>query len=256
MGTHERQRAGLCLLMAAVLLLPAAAQTEVLNPHYSDSLCASCHVDEENPELLSYDQVTLCTGCHNDPFFSSAHHPLRAVPSGIAPPEDWPTLDNSLTCLTCHLPSCEEPEMAVRFLRGGPYEKNNLFCNRYHDPSLYQARDPHAESNRGAGEGCGFCHASRPVPGKDVLATVTFYGNPTVLCRRCHDKVSHPAGFMHTGTVRREEAALFDSNVGLFRGDTIICSTCHNPHVVESGNFKLRGNGVFEASACPGCHTL
>ena len=253
----------LLLVVGAVLLFPAAAgsetetetDAETLNPHYSNSLCTSCHVDAEKYELLSDDQVSFCTSCHGSSSFSKTHHPLRAVPAGISPPKDWPTLANSLTCFTCHLPCNEVNRGAVRFLRDGPYKKMNHFCDRCHDPALYKEKNPHEEASRAEGDGCDFCHDYRPVPGKDILATVSFCADPTVLCQRCHDKHTHPAGFMHTRRLSEEEKVLVDGSVSLYKGDTIICSTCHNPHVSESKGHKLR-TGVSEISMCPGCHTF
>lgn len=245
------------LTAAALLLAPGVirAGTDVpsvdVNPHYSDILCTACHIDEEDYELRSEDQVGFCNRCHGDGRHIGAHHPLRAVPESIEVPEDWPLLDNRLTCMTCHLPGHEEYRGIDRFLRDGPYVSIPVFCESCHRPDFRKMRNPHAEVNRG--EGCGFCHDTEPTPGVDTLQTVDFCADPVILCLRCHDSVGHPAGFVHLGRVDPSVRQQLRSGVKLFRGDTLVCSTCHNPHVLESQNHKLRGV-VSSTQACPGCH--
>jgi len=93
-----------------------------------------------------------------------------------------------------------------------------------------------------------------PKPGVDTLETVTFCSEPSVLCLRCHDVLPHPAGFDHTLTLDDALAKKL-SRIDLYQGKTIVCSTCHNPHIGQSADFKLR-DFALAYKACPGCHKL
>jgi len=227
---------------------PAAA---AVNPHYGEIVCTACHVDEEKYELHSEDSAELCNRCHGEGMIAGHHHPLRAVPQEIAVPKDWPLLKGRLTCLTCHLPSHPESIGQFMFLRGEKGSELQDFCFLCHSRSKVTSRNPHEESN--GGTGCGFCHDSEPIPGVDTIYTVTFCSDPTVLCLRCHDDVPHPADFDHSRRLEEDIARQIGSGLHLYEKNTIICSTCHNPHEFESQNHKLRGV-IQGVEACPGCH--
>lgn len=239
-----------CLLLFPFLADPSPAVAAV-NPHYGDIVCTACHVDEEEYELHSDDPSELCNRCHGEGRIVGHHHPLRAVPPEITVPEDWPLLNGRLTCLTCHVPSHDENIGIDMFLREDLGAESTAFCFVCHDREKITSRNPHMEINRGTG--CGLCHDTEPVPGKDTLATVTFCSDPTVLCLRCHSDVPHPAGFDHSRRLDDEIAEVIGKTINLYEKNTIVCSTCHNPHVFESQTLKLRGV-VIGGEACPGCH--
>lgn len=239
-----------CSFLAVALALFPPIAVAKANPHYGPIMCTACHVDEEDYELVEEDLDLLCNRCHGEGPLVGNHHPLRKVPEEIGVPEDWPTQDGALTCLTCHLPSHDEYVGAYMFLRSESKEKSLEFCLNCHARKSWEGRDPHKEVNEG--KGCGFCHDARPKLGVDTLATVTFCSEPSVLCLRCHDVLPHPAGFDHTQTLSEAQAGQL-SNISLYQGKTIVCSTCHNPHVGQSQEFKLR-DFALEFRACPGCH--
>lgn len=234
---------------------PALATPEpavvAVNPHYGGIVCTACHIDEEEYELHSEDSAELCNRCHGEGRIVGHHHPLRAVPPEIQVPEDWPLLNGRLTCLTCHLPSHEENIGRFMFLRGEKVSELQDFCFLCHSRRTVTDRNPHEEINRGAG--CGLCHDIEPVPGVDTLYSVTFCSDPTVLCLQCHDDVPHPAWFDHSRRLEEDLAQKIGKELPLYEKDTIICSTCHNPHVVDSQTHMLRGV-VRGGQACPGCH--
>jgi predicted CXXCH cytochrome family protein len=229
----------------------AAKGRATISPHYRKALCFACHTEGEGYPLVNEDPVALCNSCHGTGEVVGDIHPLRKVPDSITPPKGWPTREGFLTCMTCHLAGHPEHEGTWKFLRGGPYEDRNDFCRNCHDPMSYGDRNPHRDINRG--EGCEFCHAVRPVPGKDSIDTVKFIADPNILCLRCHAEDPHPAGIEHTITVDPERAETIDETFPVYRGTKIVCATCHNPHVEEVENHKLRGE-MSGMMVCAGCH--
>jgi hypothetical protein len=234
-----------------ILVFPPAPAAGKANPHYGPIVCTSCHVDEEDYELKSEDHNELCNSCHGEtsPPVSS-HHPLRMVTNAVAIPEDWPVSGDSLTCLTCHLPSHDENIGKYMFLRDYDEARPQDFCGRCH--RLWEMRDPHAEANEQ--KGCDLCHHGSPKPGEDTLKSVRFYAYPTVLCLRCHDVIPHPGGYDHTAAIDSNTAKLLSAKFPLLQDERISCSTCHNPHVVDS-SFKVR-QMTQTPLACPGCHSF
>lgn len=242
-----------CLYGFSLLLFLAAGSPAVaaVNPHYGEIVCTACHVDEEEYELHNEDPAVLCNGCHGEGRIVGHHHPLLAVPPEITVPEGWPLFGERLTCVTCHMPSCEKNLSEYMFLRGPKSVSLNEFCFLCHDREKVSKRNPHEEVNRGTG--CRFCHDKEPVPGVDTLETVTFFSDPTLLCLRCHSDTLHPANFNHSRRLEEDIAEQLSKELNLYEKNTIVCSTCHNPHVDESQTLKLRGV-VRGGEACPGCH--
>jgi len=221
------------------------------DPHYRRALCYACHLDGEGAPLRAAGSVELCNRCHGAEGVPAEAHPLRAVPASITPPEDWPLDGGRLVCLTCHTAGHPEDRGRWMFLRGGPYPDRNDFCANCHDPEANAGRNPHADIN--AGKGCEFCHAARPVPGKDNFDTVKLIADPNLLCLRCHSESAHPAGVEHTISLDPERAKKIPREVPLYRSSQIVCATCHNPHVAEDEGHKLRGEvGAF--AICSFCH--
>jgi hypothetical protein len=231
--------------------LDAVRDIVTLDPHYRKALCFACHLEGEDYPLRTEDPVELCNRCHGSGEITSDAHPLRKVPDSISPPADWPLKEGELTCLTCHLAGHPEHRDHAMFLRGGPYSNRNEFCTNCHDRSALKDRNPHLDINQG--KGCSFCHARRPVPGQDTIDTVKLIANPNILCLRCHEPSPHPGSFKHTATLEVERAATISKELPLYQSREIICATCHNPHVEEVENQKLRG-GVAGMMICGFCH--
>ena len=91
------------------------------------------------------------------------------------------------------------------------------------------------------------------MPGRDTIETVKFIADPNLLCLRCHETPPHPAGTEHTITVGAERAAGIPPVLPVYRGDKIVCATCHNPHVAEVEGHKLR-EGLGTMQICSFCH--
>ena len=231
--------------------LEAVRDKVTLNPHYRKAFCFACHSDEGGPALISEDGIALCNRCHGTGEIIGDIHPVRKVPESITPPADWPLRKGFLTCLTCHLAGHPEHRGEYKFLRGGTYADRNDFCANCHTPESSDGRNPHLDINEG--KGCEFCHAVRPVPGKDTIKTVKFVADPNILCLRCHEPPEHPAEFDHTMTIDEERAASIDETLPVYKGIKIVCATCHNPHIAEVEGHKLR-IGLTGMAICIGCH--
>jgi hypothetical protein len=121
-----------------------------------------------------------------------------------------------------------------------------------HDTAAFEARNPHQDINQG--KGCDFCHAERPDPERDTIDTVKLIADPNILCLRCHQPGAHPAAFEHTLNISKERSATFSEELPVYKGTKIVCATCHNPHIEEVENHKLRG-GLSGFMICTLCHT-
>jgi predicted CXXCH cytochrome family protein len=235
--------------------LDAARDAVVVSPHYrARALCSSCHVETGDRTALRLpDPVSLCNRCHGTGEIVGDIHPIRKVPDEIKPPAGWPLQKGFLTCLTCHTAGHREHAKDWKFLRGGPYGDRNDFCRNCHTPESFKGRNPHLDINEG--KGCEFCHAVRPVPGKDTIETVRFIADPNILCLRCHAESAHPANFEHTMVIEPARAAGIPKELPVYRGTKIVCATCHNPHIAEVENQKLRMD-VGGVMICAACHKI
>jgi hypothetical protein len=229
----------------------AARNIVTIDPHYRKALCFACHLEGDNYPLRSADPVELCNRCHGSGEITGNPHPLGRVADSFSPPADWPLKEGTLTCLTCHLAGHPEDQGRVMLLRGGPYPDSSAFCDNCHDRSALKGRNPHRGINQG--KGCSFCHSKRPVPGLDTIDTAGLIANPNTLCLRCHAPDPHPGYSRHTVTLEVKQAAAISKEVPLYRGREITCATCHNPHIEEVGNYKLRG-GISGTMICGICH--
>ena len=229
----------------------AVGEKVTISPHYREGLCFTCHAEGEKYPLRDEDINALCNRCHGSPEVVGDIHPLRKVPESISVPEGWPVTDGGLTCLTCHLAGHPGHRGVYKFLRGGPYKDRGEFCLNCHSPESYKDRNPHRDINQG--KGCEFCHAVRPVPGVDNARTVRFIADLNILCLRCHDATDHPAAVEHTISLNEDRAETIPDELPLFNSDSIVCATCHNPHIEEVEGHKLRGS-VEGMMICSLCH--
>ncbi len=231
--------------------LEAVRDVVTIDPHYRKGLCLTCHREEEGYPLRNDDFVELCNRCHGSGQIIGDIHPLRKVPETISVPEGWPLSGGKLTCMTCHLAGHPEHRGQANFLRGGPSDDRNDFCLNCHDRKQLENRNPHQDIN--AGKGCDFCHAERPIPGRDTIDTVRLIADPNILCLRCHEPPPHPSDFDHTLTIDAERAKTISNDLPVYNGTKIVCATCHNPHIDGVVGNKLRG-GVEGMMICMFCH--
>jgi hypothetical protein len=222
-----------------------------VKPHGRETLCGLCHIDREDYSLAGEEASTLCRRCHGTPKVVGESHPLREVPEGMTLPEGWPTLNGRLSCLTCHVVGHPEDGSPPKLLRGGPYESLRSHCALCHDPQETVEANPHAMVREL--KGCRTCHDALPVFGRDTARTVTFVASVTLVCLRCHEDRPHPAKVTHLGVVGTERAADIPDFLPLDRYDRVTCATCHNPHLPDSKNHKLR-DSTEDSAICGSCH--
>ncbi len=250
-----------------------AVRSARIRPHYQLSLCRSCH--KEKPKapkgspgaqplseipLLDPDPNKLCNRCHESGLSVSNAHPIVKVakkdgidyPSRI--PKDWPLYEGWLTCLTCHTAG-DSPIFDPKnksFVRGGPYSNRNDICWVCHRREEFAEINPHSDIN--SGEGCEFCHDSKPDMKKSIdIEKMKFKGDIVLLCIRCHDVNPHPGSANHTGPpnqdLMKEANITIPKEFPLDGKGRMTCATCHNPHA----GGERRGV-VVGMEICGGCH--
>jgi hypothetical protein len=237
------------LLNAA--FVSAAKESRVVRPHFRKAFCFSCHENMDDYALRSEDINELCNGCHASGEIRGNIHPLKKVPTGVTVPKGWPLADGALTCLTCHEQGHEDQKRLPKMVRGGPYEKSRDVCWRCHDRQNFKVSDIHGEINEG--KRCEFCHAVRPEPGKDTIKTVGFIADPNLPCVSCHDE-SHGHLSTHYGSPGKPPGGEVPPEMPLYKGQRMMCATCHNPHDRETSNHKLRVVASGPNDICIYCH--
>jgi len=229
----------------------AAADSVVVRPHFRRGLCFACHANTDDYALRNDDVNALCDRCHASGKILANIHPIRKVPPSIAVPKSWPLTDGSLTCLTCHDQGHDDQTRRPFMLHGGPYATPRAVCRNCHSTASLEASKIHVEVNEN--RSCEMCHSVRPTLGKDTIKTVTFIADPDLLCLRCHDQNASDGSVHHSGVMGRE---LDDGHVlnelPLYKG-RVICATCHNPHMLDNSNSRLRGT-IKSSELCIGCH--
>jgi hypothetical protein len=232
--------------------LDAVRTRDDVSPHYRRAFCFACHTPD-NRTLLSTDPVVLCDRCHGTGKIPGDPHPLVKPTDRVKVPAGWPLREGALSCFTCHRPGHPEDRAHYKFLRGGPYADRNGICFQCHDREEFARRNPHEDINQL--KGCTFCHAVRPIPGKDNSRTVKFLADIVLLCLRCHSDRPHPADVVHTMTLEPARAESIAKDLPLDHAGRITCATCHNPHIAETEEHKLRADGGA-MMLCGKCHTF
>jgi predicted CXXCH cytochrome family protein len=248
-----------------------ALQSPRVRPHFMKAFCEACHTvrpkfpkGDPNAQKLaeiplrSADMNELCNRCHESGLSKANAHPILKVAGKYVEriPKDWPLQDGGLTCMTCHTGG-DSPTLDPQnptFLRGAPYETRNTMCWTCHKQAEFRATNPHTDINKG--EGCTFCHSTKPNRDRSVdLEAMKFKGDIVLLCIRCHDATPHPANHDHTGVPDPE--IVEKNNIKIpkaFPRDRIgriTCATCHNPHA----GGEQRGVAVG-MEICSSCHNF
>jgi len=229
----------------------AANDSVFIRPHFRRGLCFTCHANTDDYALRDEDVNALCDRCHASGKIVANIHPLRKVPPTITVPKGWPLTNGSVTCLTCHDQGHEDQPKRRWMLHGGPYATPRAVCPNCHSTAKLEASKIHVEINEG--RSCEMCHKTRPQPGKDTIKTVTFIADPDLLCLRCHDQSASDGSVHHAGVLGRElDEGHVQDQLPLYKG-RVICATCHNPHMLDNSNSRLRGT-IKSTEFCIGCH--
>ena len=223
----------------------------VPNPHGNRFLCFACHPGKiregaEVPLGANRDVDKLCNGCHGLEGVSKSPHVVGVSSSSESTWRmdylGYPLQDGKLICTTCHdevshrKPDPENP----KFLRGGPYAVKDQFCYRCHLEDKDQLSNPHRQIDafgRLRMESCRFCHKNDPKPEKKNYApNFEMAGEEIGICANCHEDRPHPDKShnvkMDANKLAKKVAyeRLHQVVLPLGEGDTVKCSTCHNPH--------------------------
>lgn len=216
-----------------------------LNPHGGRIFCLVCHPDTPQPGsriVLRFpgNSLRLCQRCHG----GVEHHPLGVKSA----PSTWkmdfsnaPLENDAVVCISCHKPPECRGDLGrenPRFLRGGPYNTVEEFCQSCHEGKQFSSLNPHDQIDESGAiyqKKCLYCHVSVPSTsggGEGLRYTDTL----TALCVSCHPAAPHPS---QDHLVRMPSAML--SNLRKYEErrmvwlplddeDSVTCVTCHNPH--------------------------
>lgn len=264
---------------------PAVVVDEHTNIHFTGRFCGQCH--ERTPvkggaAYLKYDgdYQLLCGRCHHG--LSPGYcHPLETATSsdGALPlPADFPLQNGKFTCNTCHdmYRQCVKRLFDRYTLRGAPYPRKTDFCYRCHDMKKYRALNAHrqVQSNGTLDERlCLYCHGKKPDEKTATYQQVTFIGNMSALCRRCHSvEGNHPGNFDHMAKAPSAKAlnhmAAMEKTYAIIlplaQNGKMTCVTCHNPHergVIAEDKPSAKGADSKYRERLPGilcitCHQM
>jgi hypothetical protein len=287
---------------------PQSVPARSVDPHYRLDACDQCHVmkgGEAQP--IGFPQAErICLACHDGVRAAAEAHPIDRLLEGDAfQSPGWPLLEGKLACQTCHDISLtaghEHAEtVASNFLRPVQGQGPDAFCAACHRPVQFRRVNPHRNmtpEGQVVPADCLLCHKS--VPDRNAM---TRQGNPDlradvmVLCRSCHyyhvdwfepghmDAKVPPKMLAYmrarelTGPTTRPSRELIarleaenarPRDWPLGPGDTVICTSCHNPHqqgvfppgsVLGIDAMQIRGDRVVSkipvTRTCLRCHNL
>jgi hypothetical protein len=255
------------------------------NIHFTGKYCSECH--ERTPvkggdPYLKYngDYQKLCGRCHHG--MSPGYcHPLdinAKLENGMTIPADFPLKNGKFTCETCHdmYRQCVKRRFDRYTLRGAPYPRKTDFCYRCHNKKAYPRLDAHRQilsDGKLNTRMCLYCHRKKPDEKTATYKDVTFIGDMSALCRRCHSiEGNHPGNFDHMAKPPPAKAlkhmAAMKSRYGIIlplaKDGKMTCITCHNPHekgVIAANKPSAKGAGSKYRERLPGilcvkCHQM
>ncbi len=251
---------------------PSFPESTAINPHWHPERCDTCHTmlnGRAQPVPLAQTDA-LCVSCHDGVQAPADPHPIGrpADTEVVTTPDDWPTVDGQIACLTCHdiIRHCDRdaarPAINSVLLRGYDPQRPLDYCTTCHDPDIGGRFSPHRQrdaTGRVREDACLFCHTERPEvpPTGERQFEPELRDETSDLCLNCH--VPHwdlsPKGHVDrpvTPEIRqwmlmrelslehpddsvqelaRMAARLDREPARLPLGDGMVtCYTCHNPH--------------------------
>ncbi len=146
-----------------------------VNPHWNPERCTSCHTAADHT-LLPIPPETidgLCLSCHDGVKAPAEPHPIGrpAHTDLVDTPEDWPTVEGTTGCLTCHdiqrhcSPTARRPAVNYVLLRNWEPQRPLEYCSNCHRTDVGQRFSPHRQrdaSGRVREDACLFCHTQQP----------------------------------------------------------------------------------------------
>lgn len=243
---------------------PLTPGTAALNPHWRPDHCNACHESAGGrwQPIPAATTDALCISCHDGVKAPADPHPIGrpAVTERIRTPENWPTHEGTIGCLTCHEirrhcdPSARRPAVNSILLRGYDPQQPLGYCANCHTGDVGGRFSPHRQTDdtgRVREDACFFCHTQRP----EIPADGRRRFEPHLrvessdLCLNCHSRhwdlsprghVERPVTpEIRAHMLRRERVGVTrtvsnparDEPARLPLGDgNVTCYTCHNPH--------------------------
>lgn len=251
---------------------PRSPEMAAINPHWDASRCDKCHERGAGGGLLPIEPTevdALCLSCHDGVRAPADPHPIGrpANTAIVQTPEEFPTVEGDITCLTCHdiqrhcSNDAKRPAVNYVLLREYDPQSSLQYCIKCHTEESGSRFSPHRqrdESGRIRDDACLFCHTRRP----EVPADGRRRFEPHLrevssqLCMNCHaphwdlspeGHVDRPVTprikqWMLVRELHRDAdtplAQLLDQVAKMEReparlplgDDKVTCYSCHNPH--------------------------
>jgi len=206
--------------------LPVSDEEMRLHEPFSDGQCTDCHDPHGSDQrgVLALDERDLCLQCHSE----------------IAEMQDGQTPHTAVLqgCVACHEPHKGRLEKLLK-------DKGEALCFKCHESREQKvSRFVHFPYKQG---NCSTCHM--PHSGADGA---NFAKDTRALCTLCHP--SEHKAFPHpTGIKPSPDLAIQPGNkLNFSSGDTLTCTTCHEPHATDI--VFLLHVGVTGGELCYQCH--
>ncbi len=249
--------------------VPDVQIKKAVNPHWEAARCDQCHaiVGGVRQTIAPEKSDGICLSCHNGKSAGAELHPIgRAIAKDHAAPSGWPVIEGRIHCITCHdmkkacSATAARPVDNTAMLRGmGDGEKP--FCQNCHGADQFPKFNPHmmlTDKREVIEARCLACHTQTPDRTiKERTGNPLLRSDELLLCKACHRNHKEQFNPGHLGSKIKPEMLAFmraRELIGLAgapgaelvtqlknanaqptmmhpaKGDTISCSTCHNPH--------------------------
>ena len=250
---------------------PAYPELAAINPHWNSDRCDSCHEQRDGRLAPIPAQAVddLCISCHDGIKGPADPHPIGRPARGehVTTPEDWPTVDGMVGCMTCHdveghcKRGARRPAVNTVLLRQYDPQHPLEYCTICHESDVGQRFSPHRQrdaSGKVREDACLFCHTQAmkiPADGRRRFEP-HLRDETSQLCLNCHSKhwdlstkghVDRPVTpKIRKWMLMRQLSYEFDESADelaklasqpdrrparLPLGDgKVTCYSCHNPH--------------------------
>ena len=273
------------LIILIILSIFISGQESIVDhpdPHNNNNEdCSYCHVENNPPTLNNYINNS-CNKCHNEISLNKNHiHPFSIKAynnNNILIPDIFPIFNDSLKCISCHKPFCENEIPNTNILRKKTSQTDLDFCYECHKSSDYIQYNPHHQTDdegNQISESCLSCHEKKLQQNKPFDLKTHKYSDITLLCTKCHsNKKNHE--HIHIGKnisnnlniKERYNHAILINNISmpLSPNKNIQCNTCHYTHEknilsTKQAIYDLDSENDYflrlpKVNICYACHKL